>query len=374
MNKRPMWIVAVLIALTMLVLFITRSRSPYLPTTYNGISLPTPAPVGDAQLPPLWLIIQGKAIGGTLQGSHLSDGRVIESDVDMLLQTGELAAAAVRADEPIVLIGTNSITGIQAKIVNDAPRGSDAQSLSVDGKMEGETAVFTFELLGYSDNQFLRVTLHFTEGSISGIATYVWHLIPTTGNASSSPTPVSSVGSLSPCDVLPAPASTPPVLPTPHPDLIYLRSPEEMTREADLIILGTVSDPSISHFDPPFGNSKTGALIVTDTAVQVECVLKGVSPDATIMVRTEGGCVGEECMEVSHGAQIQLGQRAIMFLQRKGFDYVTLLNSDGVYEVQAEYMYYTFGDYLDLAGDRIVSDYYNLSVAELLATIQSNIR
>ena len=30
--------------------------------------------------------------------------------------------------------------------------------------------------------------------------------------------------------------------------------------------------------------------------------------------------------------------------------------------------------YLDVAGDRIVSDYYDLSVAELLSIIQSNIR
>ena len=92
------------------------------------------------------------------------------------------------------------------------------------------------------------------------------------------------------------------------------------------------------------------------------------------MVRTEGGCVGEECVQVSHGAQIQLGQQAIMFLMQKGPDYVTVLKPDGIYEVQADYEYYTFGDYLDVAGDRIVSDYYNLSVAELLAIIQSNIR
>ena len=92
------------------------------------------------------------------------------------------------------------------------------------------------------------------------------------------------------------------------------------------------------------------------------------------MVRTEGGCVGEECMYVSHGAQIQPGQRAIMFLLHKGPDYVTVRKPGGIYEVQAEYEYYTFGDFLDIAGDRIVSDFHNLSVAELLAIIQSNIR
>ena len=92
------------------------------------------------------------------------------------------------------------------------------------------------------------------------------------------------------------------------------------------------------------------------------------------MVRTDGGCIGEECAFSSHGAQIQLGQRAIMFLLHKGMDYVTVRKPGGVYEVQADYEYYTFGDYHDVAGDRIVSDYYDLSVAELLAIIQGNIR
>ena len=147
-----------------------------------------------------------------------------------------------------------------------------------------------------------------------------------------------------------------------------------MTRDADLIILGTVVGPSIGHFDPPFGNWKTGAWVVTDTAVQVECMLKGPSTETTIMVRTDGGCVGEECAFGSHGAQIQLGQRAIMFLLYKGLDYVTVRNPGDVYEVQADYEYYTFGDYLDVAGDRIISGYYDLSVAELLSIIQNNIR
>ena len=115
-------------------------------------------------------------------------------------------------------------------------------------------------------------------------------------------------------------------------------------------------------------------MIVTDTVVQVECILKGVSLENTIHVRTDGGCVGEECMEVSHGVQIQPGQRAIMFLLHKDLDYVTVRKPGGIYEVQAEYEYFTFGDYLDISGDRIVSDYYNLFAAELLAIVQSNIR
>jgi len=372
--KKIVLSVTAILALIMLVLLVTKPQSPSLPATYKGIALPTSAPVGDVQLPPIWLIIQGKATKGTLQSFHLANGQNFSSDVDALLQAGELATATFGADEQVVIVGTKSITGIQVKIVNEAPRGFNTRSLRVDGKTEGDTAVFTLEPSGYTSDQFLRVSMDFKEGEISGNVTYTWQLIPATGSASFTPTPVSSTGPPPPCDILPDPALTPPLLPTVPPDLIYVRSPEDMTRDADLIILGTVVGPPVGHFDPPFGNWETGAWVVTDTAVQVECVLKGVSTEATIMVRTDGGCIGEECAFVSHGAQIQLGQRAIMFLLHKGLDYVTVRKPGGVYEVQSDYEYYTFGDYLDVAGDRVVSDYYDLSVAELLAIIQNNIR
>ena len=300
--KRVVLTVAAILAVVVIILLVIQSQLPSLPATYKGISLPTPSPVGDVQLPPIWLIIQGEAIHGTLQSSHLSNGQEFESDIDALLQAGELATATFPADEQIVIVGAKSITGIQVKIVNDVPLGFDAQSLRVEGKMEGDTAVFTLDPFGHTSDQFLRVSMDFKQGETLGNVTYTWQLIPATGSAPFTPTPVSFTGHPPPCDILPDPALTPPLLPTVPPDLIYVRSPEDMTRDADLIILGTVVGPSIGHFDPPFGNSETGAWIVTDTAVQVECVQKGASSDGTIMVRTEGGCVGETCVDVSHGA------------------------------------------------------------------------
>ena len=372
--KKIVLTVTAILALIVLVLLVIQSQSPpSLPATYKGLSLPTSAPVGDAQLPPIWLIGQDKAINGTILRFNLSNGQEYGTHGDAYLEGIEFATATFLADEQVVIVGPKSITGIQVKIVNDPPLFSNGPSLRVDGKTEGDTAVFTLEPFGYTRDQFLRVSMDFKEGEISGNVTYTWQLIPATGSASFTPTPVSSTGPPPPCDILPAPALTPRVLPTVHPDLM-IRSPEDMTRDADLIILGSVVGPSISHFDPPFGNWETGAWVVTDTAVQVECALKGATSEATIMVRTDGGCIGEECAFVSHGAQIQLGQRAIMFLLHKGLDYVTVRKPGGVYEVQADYEYYTFGDYLDVAGGRIVSDYYNLSVAELLAIIQRSNR
>jgi hypothetical protein len=63
-----------------------------------------------------------------------------------------------------------------------------------------------------------------------------------------------------------------------------------------------------------------------------------------------------------------------MFFMHNEPDYGIARKPDEVYEVQADYECYEFRDYLDVAGDRIVSDSIHLSVAELLAVIQSNIR
>ena len=199
--KKIVLTVSAILALIVLVLLITQSRSsPTLPATYHGIPLPTSTPVGDVQLPPIWLIIQGKAISGTLQNFHLSSGKVFDSDVDALLQAGELATVTFPADEQVVIVGTKSITGIQVKIVNEAPRGLNARSLRVDGKTEGDTAVFTLEPFGYTRDQFLRVSMDFTEGEISGNVTYTWQLIPATGSAPFTPTPVSFTGHPPPCE------------------------------------------------------------------------------------------------------------------------------------------------------------------------------
>ena len=105
--KKIILTVTAILALIVLVLLVIQSQSSSLPATYQGISLPTPAPVGDVQLPPIWLIIQGRAISGTLQSSHLSNGQELRSDVDALLQAGELATATFPADAQIVIVGKN---------------------------------------------------------------------------------------------------------------------------------------------------------------------------------------------------------------------------------------------------------------------------
>ena len=374
--KKIILTVTAILALIVLVLLVIQSQSSSLPATYQGISLPTPAPVGDVQLPPIWLIIQGRAISGTLQSSHLSNGQELRSDVDALLQAGELATATFPADAQIVIVGTKSITGIQVKIVNDGPYGSDARSLKAEGKTEGNAAVFRLAQSGYTSGQFLSVSITFKEGEASGNVEYIWRLIPTDASAPLTPTLASSTGTLS-CEPL-SPAPTPAVSLASIPNAPLDLSLEDTVRLADLIILGAVVGPAVGHWDTPSGNREPGAYrIVTDTPVQVECSLKGAPPETMVIVRTEGGCVGEECVSVSHGAQLHVGQRAILFLTRNAPEYATVLVEGGQYEIRGGQEYYNVigeGSLYEIAGDEAVAPWYRLPLAELIWLIQRNIR
>ena len=54
-----------------------------------------------------------------------------------------------------------------------------------------------------------------------------------------------------------------------------------------------------------------------------------------VLVRSEGGCVGEECLFVSEGGPPRVDQRAILFLVNHGPDYATVLGASGQYEIRA---------------------------------------
>jgi len=166
--------------LIVLVLFVIQSQAPpSLPATYKGLSLSTPAPVGDAQFPPIWLIIQGKAISGTLLRSQLASGQEYGTHGDAHLERVELTTAGFSAGEPVVIVGSRTITGLEAEFV-ELPLDSSGRSLKAEGKTEGNAAVFRLEQSGYTSGQFLRVSISFREGEASGNVEYIWQLIPRT--------------------------------------------------------------------------------------------------------------------------------------------------------------------------------------------------
>jgi hypothetical protein len=79
-------------------------------------------------------------------------------------------------------------------------------------------------------------------------------------------------------------------------------------------------------------------------------------------------------MFVSHGAQLTVGQRVVLFLQHIGPEYATVRGEDGPYEIQVGPDYYTVtaedGHYV-VVGDRATTARHQYSLAELMARINS---
>jgi hypothetical protein len=85
---------------------------------------------------------------------------------------------------------------------------------------------------------------------------------------------------------------------------------EDLTRKADLIVLGVPSEQQARlHID--------GKLIVTDVSVQVQDVLKGSAKRGQTVVATVlGGRLDDLALQVPGEASLPLGQRLIVFLYR----------------------------------------------------------
>jgi hypothetical protein len=85
---------------------------------------------------------------------------------------------------------------------------------------------------------------------------------------------------------------------------------EEMTGQAEVIVLGTVESAESSW-------SPDGRIIVTRTTVSVERPLLG-GPRAQVIVETPGGRVGDQTMIASGAPVFQRGERVVLFLEPAG--------------------------------------------------------
>jgi hypothetical protein len=85
---------------------------------------------------------------------------------------------------------------------------------------------------------------------------------------------------------------------------------EQLTREADTIVLGTVTTQVSAWNDQHTG-------IYTDVIVDVEEAMKG-SPGAAVTFRVAGGVVGEIGMGTSTDATFEHAERVIVFLHSEG--------------------------------------------------------
>lgn len=85
--------------------------------------------------------------------------------------------------------------------------------------------------------------------------------------------------------------------------------PEWLVRRADLIVVGTVTDARARW---------EGKRIVTDLELRVDRPVRGRPDASTIRVRAPGGSVDGIAMRVLGAPTFRLGDRALLFLVRRG--------------------------------------------------------
>lgn len=374
-------VVGVLVACTSTVEPETDAIMPTATTGSAAVTTDTPGRA-DGQLPLATLVVQqGPPVAGTLLGYALTNGEEYGTSGDAHLQGVELAAAQFPAGERVAIhVSSPAITAFRARIIDTHPLGGRAiHSLKGEGELAGDTAVFTLTQPGYTNGQFLRIRLD-VAGPVPGYIEYVWQLIPGDDSAPIATVPVAGASSPPACEIpaaLPPPTATPQDAPTVDPfweEILRTTSPETLASQADLIILGTVDGPPVSTKSWVLSDGIVAPLgIVTDTPIQVECMLKGSLAADMVTVRTEGGCIGEDCMFVSHGAQLAPSQRVVLFLWHAGVEYITLLAENGRYEVESGPDIYTIiaedGMYV-VSGDKATATpRHSYSLAELLTRI-----
>lgn len=314
---------------------------------------------------------------GVIHAAHIYGHEPGEKSFVTYLEKVELAPVSLVAGEPVIVVAPTSVTAFRVRLV-PAPLAAGGPSLKATGQTEGDAAIFNLESTDLANGRFLRVCLDF-ESPVVGTVEYFWQLAESASGGPVVPT------SVLPADAPPVCTSPSPVpelttatalLPLPFRDGTGILPPEILASSADLVILGTVAGPA-AGLEVPWGGGEPGNLtIVTDTPVQVECVLKSAPTAATVTVRVEGGCAergtGEpDCVMISHIRPLEIGQRLILFLQHEGPDYVTMHREKGTYEIQVGPDYYARSGEFVVVGDRARNGFDELSLAELVARIDS---
>jgi hypothetical protein len=146
---------------------------------------------------------------------------------------------------------------------------------------------------------------------------------------------------------------------------------EEVAKEADLIILGTVTGPPKSRWNTPSGalpagvplaELPIGTYIFTDTPVKVNRYLKGNRTDSTVLVRTRGGTLGPDTTGAEDEGHLKVGQPVVLFLKSQDVEtgdigpehYIIIEGYQGLY---------------DIVGNRAVSKFKELPLTDLLTRV-----
>ena len=180
MKKKLIWVAAALLAVTVVVLVVARFRSQPLPSTYRGVTLPTPQPSGDIPLPPpVWLIVGDQAIPASLAA-----GGTVRGHFDPAFAIPDIATATLPAEaSAVIVVASESFTEFKATVRAWREDGSivpllddTARELNAEIQQQGNLTVFTLEPTGEAGDQLLNVYITFSTENAWGF--YLWRLNP----------------------------------------------------------------------------------------------------------------------------------------------------------------------------------------------------
>lgn len=180
MKRKLFWAVAALLALVVVVWIVIR----FLPLTYKGLALPTPAQVDpDIVLPPaVWLIVGDKAVLASYGSSCLPVLIFGIGCGDMPAPQGrpDLATAVLPAEtQAVIVIASTAIKEFHATVQGwtEGPSGSSppaTRELKAESKRGVNMTVFTLEPLLETGDLLLEVNVTYWRGG----ASYFWRLNP----------------------------------------------------------------------------------------------------------------------------------------------------------------------------------------------------
>ena len=152
---------------------------------------------------------------------------------------------------------------------------------------------------------------------------------------------------------------------------------DERLRKATIVVQGTVGESLPGRWNTSTGSlpanvtvqtMPSDTLIFTDTPIKVERVLKGSVASDTVLVRTLGGAVDQDRMEVEYAPELHPGKQVVLLLVPD--DDSRTMNIGPEHYIVA----FGFEGSYDVVGDQAVSRTHQLPLADLQKLIRDNTR
>lgn len=108
----------------------------------------------------------------------------------------------------------------------------------------------------------------------------------------------------------------------------------DLSRHADAIVVGIIKDQRAASGRVDW---LPRSMIITSNILSIEAYWKGSGPK-TLIVNTSGGCHQDICMQQSHQASFEKGERALVFLKQVNKGWTVLHGETGKICLDGRYL------------------------------------